>query len=306
MCSFHVPCLWKPARKLPFRPLRSLRVTGPWLTRPLSYSPIWASKPTRCNFNRLGLSKPASPKENDSNLCQRKERAKRTTPSVLVVLRVLDSSSLLFLSPGTFGPLSRLQGSAGRKKGKIRSTRRCNEWDCFLPPCMQRLVPLPLRCPEGQRRGGQSPTALRECPECPFSLPAGECRYNDEYVKPKDCIAHSVLYDIASNSFRPLFSLTNTWCSSGSLDPNLGMRMALWNLLPPEFSFRPDLSSRIIFLFGKIPNNSGYDMDLHPSNGWNRMYPLLTVYPPYPYCRNQRLESVISRDKRTLVTHWIF
>lgn len=68
-----VPCLWKPARKLPFRPLRSLRVTGPWLTRPLSYSPIWASKPTRYS---IGLSKAASPKENDSNLWQRKEFSK--------------------------------------------------------------------------------------------------------------------------------------------------------------------------------------------------------------------------------------
>ncbi|XP_020541096.1 aldehyde oxidase GLOX isoform X2 [Jatropha curcas] len=51
-----------------------------------------------------------------------------------------------------------------------------------------------------------------------ISLPNGKCRYNDKYVKPKDCSAHSVLYDIATNSVRPLMILTNTWCSSGSVD----------------------------------------------------------------------------------------
>ncbi|KAJ6323768.1 hypothetical protein OIU76_011123 [Salix suchowensis] len=51
-----------------------------------------------------------------------------------------------------------------------------------------------------------------------LSLPDGKCRFNDEIVKPKDCTAHSVLYDIASNTFRPLMVQTDTWCSSGSLD----------------------------------------------------------------------------------------
>ncbi|KAF2299571.1 hypothetical protein GH714_038223 [Hevea brasiliensis] len=53
-----------------------------------------------------------------------------------------------------------------------------------------------------------------------LSLPDGNCGYIDETVRPKDCTAHSVLYDIASNSFRPLTILTNTWCSSGAVDPN--------------------------------------------------------------------------------------
>ncbi|KAJ8441305.1 hypothetical protein Cgig2_024817 [Carnegiea gigantea] len=33
-----------------------------------------------------------------------------------------------------------------------------------------------------------------------------------------DCTAHSVLYDVASNTFRPLTVLTDTFCSSGSVD----------------------------------------------------------------------------------------
>ncbi|GMN41773.1 hypothetical protein TIFTF001_011003 [Ficus carica] len=35
-----------------------------------------------------------------------------------------------------------------------------------------------------------------------------------------DCTAHSVLYDVASNTFCPLTLRTNTWCSSGSVDPD--------------------------------------------------------------------------------------
>ncbi|CAK8544731.1 unnamed protein product [Lathyrus sativus] len=35
-----------------------------------------------------------------------------------------------------------------------------------------------------------------------------------------DCTAHSVLYDISSNTFRPLTIQTDTWCSSGSVLPN--------------------------------------------------------------------------------------
>ncbi|KAK9750837.1 hypothetical protein RND81_02G225400 [Saponaria officinalis] len=34
-----------------------------------------------------------------------------------------------------------------------------------------------------------------------------------------DCTAHSVLYNVVSNTFRPLTILTDTWCSSGSVDP---------------------------------------------------------------------------------------
>ncbi|KAM5567104.1 aldehyde oxidase GLOX [Rosa sericea] len=34
-----------------------------------------------------------------------------------------------------------------------------------------------------------------------------------------DCTAHSVSYDVASNTFRPLVVRTDPWCSSGSVDP---------------------------------------------------------------------------------------
>lgn len=52
-----------------------------------------------------------------------------------------------------------------------------------------------------------------------ISLPNGKCRTNDKVVK-RDCSAHSVLYDIASNTLRPLMVQTNTWCSSGFVDAN--------------------------------------------------------------------------------------
>ncbi|XP_024971627.1 aldehyde oxidase GLOX1-like [Cynara cardunculus var. scolymus] len=48
-----------------------------------------------------------------------------------------------------------------------------------------------------------------------ISLPKGKCR-----PKSKDCSAHSVEYDVASNSVRPLMVLSNFWCSSGSLMPD--------------------------------------------------------------------------------------
>ncbi|PWA41073.1 hypothetical protein CTI12_AA545540 [Artemisia annua] len=48
-----------------------------------------------------------------------------------------------------------------------------------------------------------------------ISLPKGKCRYNST-----DCSAHSVEYDVASNSIRPLMVLTDVWCSSGVLMPN--------------------------------------------------------------------------------------
>ncbi|XP_027368187.1 aldehyde oxidase GLOX1-like [Abrus precatorius] len=51
-----------------------------------------------------------------------------------------------------------------------------------------------------------------------LSLPNGQCRYdpNERTVK-TDCTAHSVEYDVASNTFRPTFIQTNVWCSSGSV-----------------------------------------------------------------------------------------
>ncbi|KAL7597532.1 hypothetical protein Lser_V15G21758 [Lactuca serriola] len=54
-----------------------------------------------------------------------------------------------------------------------------------------------------------------------IALPDGKCREdkNDLTLK-KDCTAHSVEYDVASNSVRPLMILTDTWCSSGALMPD--------------------------------------------------------------------------------------
>ena len=57
----------------------------------------------------------------------------------------------------------------------------------------------------------------------PSNLPLsnGKCRMDpyDTALK-TDCTAHSLLYDIATNTFRPLTIQTDTWCSSGSVLPN--------------------------------------------------------------------------------------
>ncbi|XP_055801699.1 aldehyde oxidase GLOX-like [Solanum dulcamara] len=50
-----------------------------------------------------------------------------------------------------------------------------------------------------------------------LSLPQGKCRYDDE-VLDVDCSAHSILYDISSNTYRPLMIQTDVWCSSGALN----------------------------------------------------------------------------------------
>ncbi|TMW95162.1 hypothetical protein EJD97_009305 [Solanum chilense] len=54
-----------------------------------------------------------------------------------------------------------------------------------------------------------------------ISLPDGKCRYdqNDTTLK-VDCTAHSVEYNVASNSIRPLMVQTDVWCSSGSVFPD--------------------------------------------------------------------------------------
>lgn len=54
-----------------------------------------------------------------------------------------------------------------------------------------------------------------------LSLPEGHCRHDptDRALK-VDCTAHSLLYDPASNSVRPLTVQTDTWCSSGALRPD--------------------------------------------------------------------------------------
>ncbi|PWA97091.1 galactose oxidase/kelch, beta-propeller [Artemisia annua] len=48
-----------------------------------------------------------------------------------------------------------------------------------------------------------------------ISLPNGKCRPNST-----DCSAHSVEYDVGSNTIRPLMVQTNVWCSSGTLMPD--------------------------------------------------------------------------------------
>ncbi|XP_057422653.1 aldehyde oxidase GLOX1-like [Lotus japonicus] len=51
-----------------------------------------------------------------------------------------------------------------------------------------------------------------------LSLPNGRCRHNpDELVVKTDCTAHSVEYDVATNTFRALFIQSDVWCSSGSV-----------------------------------------------------------------------------------------
>ncbi|KAJ8547863.1 hypothetical protein K7X08_021099 [Anisodus acutangulus] len=52
-----------------------------------------------------------------------------------------------------------------------------------------------------------------------LSLPEGKCRYNDEAIK-VDCTAHSILYGVATNTYRPLMVQTDVWCSSGAVNSN--------------------------------------------------------------------------------------
>ncbi|KAK7283398.1 hypothetical protein RIF29_12883 [Crotalaria pallida] len=50
-----------------------------------------------------------------------------------------------------------------------------------------------------------------------LTLPAGECRnYTINNGNLKDCTAHSLEYDVATNTFRALFLQSDVWCSSGS------------------------------------------------------------------------------------------
>lgn len=51
-----------------------------------------------------------------------------------------------------------------------------------------------------------------------LSLPNGICRHDPSEMAAKiDCTAHSLEYDVASNTFRALFVQTNVWCSSASV-----------------------------------------------------------------------------------------
>ncbi|XVF68508.1 hypothetical protein PTKIN_Ptkin11bG0008200 [Pterospermum kingtungense] len=52
-------------------------------------------------------------------------------------------------------------------------------------------------------------------------LPDGKCGNDPNDITLKiDCTAHSVKYDVATNTFRALMVLTNVWCSSGIVTPN--------------------------------------------------------------------------------------
>ncbi|XP_051122531.1 aldehyde oxidase GLOX-like [Andrographis paniculata] len=52
--------------------------------------------------------------------------------------------------------------------------------------------------------------------ESKLKLPPGKCRSNDDVLR-KDCTAHSLLYDVVSNTYRPLMVHTDFWCSSGAV-----------------------------------------------------------------------------------------
>lgn len=52
-------------------------------------------------------------------------------------------------------------------------------------------------------------------------LSGGRCRVDPaDTALQTDCTAHSVLFDLATNSFRALTLLTDSWCSSGAVLPN--------------------------------------------------------------------------------------
>ncbi|RWR88895.1 Glyoxal oxidase [Cinnamomum micranthum f. kanehirae] len=54
-----------------------------------------------------------------------------------------------------------------------------------------------------------------------ISLPSGRCRRDPhDQALTTDCSAHSVEFDPADRSIRPLTILTDTWCSSGALFPD--------------------------------------------------------------------------------------
>ena len=54
-----------------------------------------------------------------------------------------------------------------------------------------------------------------------LSLPDGKCRNDpNDTVLPIDCTAHSVEYDVATNSIRALMVQTDVWCSSGAVMAN--------------------------------------------------------------------------------------
>ncbi|KAJ7535472.1 hypothetical protein O6H91_12G035400 [Diphasiastrum complanatum] len=54
-----------------------------------------------------------------------------------------------------------------------------------------------------------------------INLPNGRCRDDpQDLILKHDCTAHSILFSPATNSIRPLFLQTDTWCSSGQFFAN--------------------------------------------------------------------------------------
>ncbi|KAG7024168.1 Aldehyde oxidase GLOX1, partial [Cucurbita argyrosperma subsp. argyrosperma] len=53
-----------------------------------------------------------------------------------------------------------------------------------------------------------------------LSLPQGKCLRDPTGKIKEDCTAHSIEYDVITNTFRPLMVQTDVWCSSGAVIPN--------------------------------------------------------------------------------------
>ncbi|KNA22631.1 hypothetical protein SOVF_032590 [Spinacia oleracea] len=138
-----------------------------------------------------------------------------------------------------------------------------------------------------------------------LSLPVGRCVSSSE--DGLDCTAHSILYDVASNTFRPLTVVSDTWCSSGSVDPTgkliqtggyaLGERVIRtftpcnarddltcdWNQLPVSLSSRRWYASnallpdgRVIIVGGRGSHN--YEFFPKPPGQFSGKFPLQFLY----------------------------
>ncbi|XP_004147869.1 aldehyde oxidase GLOX [Cucumis sativus] len=53
-----------------------------------------------------------------------------------------------------------------------------------------------------------------------LSLPGGKCLRDPKAKIKVDCTAHSIEYNVITNTFRPLMVLSDVWCSSGSVLPD--------------------------------------------------------------------------------------
>ncbi|XP_022138461.1 aldehyde oxidase GLOX1-like [Momordica charantia] len=53
-----------------------------------------------------------------------------------------------------------------------------------------------------------------------LSLPRGKCLRDPNANIKVDCTAHSIEYNVASNTFRPLMVQSDVWCSSGAVSPD--------------------------------------------------------------------------------------